>query len=313
MSAPSLISIVTPAHNEQTALPTLVAAIAQAMEGRAYELIIVDDGSTDSTWTVVQGLAARYPQVRGLRLTRNFGHQAAILAGLGAAAGDPIITLDSDGQHPPSLIPTLLDQWQHGSPVVQAVRVKAEDETWFKRVTSKAFYSLLGRLGGPKVPPGSADYRLLSRSVVATVLDSVGPLVFLRGLIPWLGYPTAYVPFSAAPRDGGTPTYTLKRMIRFSVHGLMSFSIVPLRLAILAGFGVAALSFTYLLIAVGAYIFSGHVVQGWASVMGLLSLLGGIQLITIGLLGEYVGRLFVGGLNRPHFVVLEQTRGSDRT
>lgn len=301
-----LVSLVTPAHNEEASLPVLVQGITAVLAAVPHEILIVDDGSADGTWAVITRLAEQYPTVRGLRLTRNFGHQAAILAGLSAATGEAVITLDSDGQHPPELIPALIARWRQGSRVVQAVRTTTDGESVFKRWTSKAFYDLLRRLGGPQIPQGSADFRLLSRPVVQTVLDSVGPLLFMRGLVPWLGYPTDYVPFEAPRRHGGAPSFTLRRMLSFSLSGLMSFTIVPLRLSIFGGFAVAALSLVYLIVTLVAY-FTGHVVQGWASVMGLLSLLGGIQLVTIGLLGEYVGRLFIGGLNRPHFVVLEQT------
>ena len=303
-----MISLVAPAYNEAGNLARLAGEIASALSGEAYELIVVDDGSADGTWKEIQALAAADARVRGVRLTRNFGHQPAILAGLAAAAGDAVITLDADGQHPPEVIPELIAKWRAGDRVVQAVRTTTEGEGLLKRWTSRMFYRLLGRSGGPAIPAGSADFRLLDREVVRTVIDSLGPLVFLRGLVPWLGYPTAYVPFAARKRRAGETSYTMRQMLRFSLHGLMSFTIVPLRISIVFGFLVAGLSFLYLIVVLASWVFIGRLlVQGWASVMGLLSLFAGIQLITIGVLGEYVGRLFIGALNRPHFVVLDRT------
>ena len=301
------ISIVIPAHNEEAALPSLVSDIAVALADVSHEILIIDDGSRDATWLRIQQLQAGDASVRGVRLTRNFGHQPAILAGLTLARGDAVITMDADGQHPATLIPTLIARWREGAMVVQAVRTSTKEETAFKRWTSKAFYKLLGALGGPAIPEGSADFRLLARPVVVTVLDSVGPMLFMRGLVPWLGYPVAYIEFGAGRRTAGDSSYTLSRMMRLSIHGIMSFSIVPLRLSMLLGFAVAAFSFMYLAVVLVAWLMLRRaLVPGWASVMGLMSLLGGIQLIMIGVVGEYVGRIFIGQLNRPPFVVRAQ-------
>ncbi len=295
-----------PAYNEEATLGALAADVARVLGTQSYEMIIVDDGSRDGTWARIQSLAAQNAAIRGVRLTRNFGHQPAILAGLNAALGEAVLTMDADGQHPATLIPALMARWREGYEVVQAVRTATEGEALFKRVSSRAFYRILMALGGPPVPVGSADFRLLARPVVQTVLDSVGPLIFMRGLIPWLGYPTAYEPFQAGRRDHGESTYTLWRMLRLSAHGLLSFSIVPLRLSMLVGLAVAVLSFLYLLLVLVAFLQGNQLVPGWASVMGLMSLLGGIQLIMFGVLGEYVGRIFVGQLNRPHYVVRDR-------
>lgn len=303
--APAL-SVVVPAHNEAAALPDLVPAVLQALGGVTREVIVVDDGSTDGTWACIERLKAQHPDVVGLRFTRNFGHQAAILAGLRAARGQAVLMMDGDGQHPPDSIPAFIAAWKQGHPVVQGVRTETDGEGALKSWTSRAFYWAFSALGGPEVPTGSADFRLLTRPVVDTLLTSVGPLIFLRGLIPWLGYPAAHVPFRAGRRLGGATSYTWARMLRFSVHGLLAFTTIPLRLATVLGLVVAAFSFMYLLLVLGLWLTSTAVVPGWASVMGLLSLLGGIQLVTIGVVGEYLGRVFVAQLNRPHFVVRER-------
>jgi polyisoprenyl-phosphate glycosyltransferase len=300
------VSFVVPAHNEEESISGVVSDIAQVAQGYDHEIIVIDDGSSDRTWERLTGLKASFPQLVGLRLTRNFGHQAALLAGLAAASGEAVITLDGDGQHPADCIPRFLDEWRAGSLVVQGVRTATEGERWKKRWTSRMFYRVLAAFGGPEMPIGSADYRLLARPVVDAVLRTGGPLLFLRGLIPWLGFPAAYVPFEARQRHGGTSSYTWWRMVRLSAHGLLSFTIAPLRMAMLLGLVVAVFSFLYLGFALLAWLTSAAVVPGWASVMGLLSLLGGIQLVTIGVLGEYVGRVFVAQLNRPHFVIRDR-------
>lgn len=301
-----LVSIVAPAHNEEASLPVFVRNVSAALGSVSHEVIIVDDGSTDRTWATIHELKEQYPNVRALRFTRNFGHQSAILAGLSEARGQAVIMMDSDGQHPESLIPELIEPWEEGYDVVQAVRTTTVDEGFLKKVSSKLFYGILVKLSGVDVPYGSADFRLLSRSAVDTVLHSAGSQLFLRGLIPWMGFPTKYVPFEARRRVGGRSSYTWKRMIRLSVDGLMTFSIIPLRLAIALGISISALSFLYLVYIVVVWATNSQVVHGWASMTGLLSLLGGIQLLTIGVVGEYLGRLFISNLNRPHFVVKEQ-------
>jgi dolichol-phosphate mannosyltransferase len=301
-----LISVVMPAHNEESALPQVVPAVIAAASGYDLEILIVDDGSSDGTWRTIQTLRSRHPEVRGLRFTRNFGHQAAILAGLLAARGDAVIVMDADGQHPPALIGEFLQQWSDGYQVVQALR--APDTTWtLKGATSRMFYRVLHAMSGVDVPMGSADFRLLGRPVVDAVLKSAGPLLFLRGLVPYLGYPAAFVPFTAPPRIAGRTSYTWRKMVRFSIDGLMSFSIVPLRAAIALGLIVSLVSFLYLVYSVVIFFTVRAVVPGWASTVGMLSLLGGIQLLTLGVIGEYLGRLFLSNLNRPPFVISEHT------
>lgn len=301
-----MLSVVLPAHNEQDALPPVVHAIASSLQHCSYEIIVVDDGSTDGTWKIVEELREKY-DLRGIRFTRNFGHQAAILAGLLAARGEAVIMMDADGQHPPELLPRFVEQWQAGSPVVQGVRRYDASANAFKRWASVVFYRVIRILAGVDIHSGSADFRLLARPVVEEVLASAGPLLFLRGLVPWLGYKTTYVPFDAGLRIAGRTSYTLGRMMRLSIDGLLGFSIIPLRLAIALGFLISGASFLYLVFIVGARLTSGNVVPGWASMTGLLSLLGGIQLLTLGVLGEYVGRLFLSTLKRPHYVIRDSS------
>ena len=303
------VSVVLPAYNEQESLPAVVHAIASSLAPWPHEIIVVDDGSTDGTWRAVERLGGECG-VRGIRFTRNFGHQAAILAGLIAARGDAVIMMDADGQHPAELLPIFIQLWEAGSPVVQGVRRRNASAGPFKRWTSAAFYRVMRLLAGVDIHSGSADFRLLARPVLENVLASAGPLLFLRGLIPWLGHQTAHVPFEAGPRMAGRTSYTLRQMMRLSVDGLLGFSIVPLRLAVALGLLISGASFLYLAYIVVIRFTAGNVVPGWASMTGLLALLGGIQLVTLGVLGEYVGRLFLSTLKRPPYVVRDYSEGN---
>jgi glycosyltransferase involved in cell wall biosynthesis len=300
------VSVVMPAHNEEGSLQRVVADVSRNIRAWSHEIIIVDDGSADGTWAVIQALKRELPQVRGIRLTRNFGHQAALVAGLRAATGSGVIMMDADGQHPPDVIPAFIDAWQQGGRVVQGVRVSTRDESWLKRKTSDAFYRIWSALSGVRIVRGTADFRLLDRRAVDIVLRNSGSLVFLRGLIPWLGYEVSYVRFEAKRRFAGKTSYSLARMIRLSVDGLTAFSVVPLRLAIALGISISALSIAYLVYVIFIWFYSSRVVSGWASVASLVALVGGIQLFTIGVLGEYVGRIFLRTVDRPLFVVAEE-------
>lgn len=300
------ISVVLPVHNEAGALAAVVRRVAAALAGESHEILLVDDGSRDRSWEVMLELRHAYPTLRGLSFTRNFGHQSAILAGLVAARGRAVIMMDSDGQHPPEVIPKLLSRWRQGASVVQAIRTGAAGEGLLKRGSSRLFYRVFTALAGVQIARGSADFRLLARPVVEQVLASAGPLLFLRGLIPWLGHATESVEFDVEERLAGRSSYDLRRMVRLSLNGLLGFSINPLRLASALGITVSLLSFAYLAYIVGIWLTSDAVVAGWASTAGLLAFLGGIQLLTLGILGEYVGRLFLANQARPAFVVREQ-------
>jgi polyisoprenyl-phosphate glycosyltransferase len=304
--ASPVVSVVLPAHDEEQALPAMIDRLTSQFAGVPHEIIVVDDGSADRTWEVLERLSAELPTVVGLRLTRNFGHQSAILAGLSSARGEAVVMMDADGQHPPELLPEFIERWRAGAMVVQGVRRGHTGETYGKVLGSRAFYRVFNALAGVRIPEGAADFRLLARPVVEVVLGSAGPLLFLRGLVPWLGFRTEYVPFEVQRRIGGATSYTLRRMLRLSLDGLLGFSVIPLRISIVAGMIVSLLAFLYLFYVVVIWMTSGEVVPGWASTAGLLSLLGGIQLLTLGILGEYVGRLFLSNLQRPHFVVADR-------
>lgn len=301
-----LVSVVIPAFNEEASLERTLGAVRSALTDYDHEIWVVDDGSLDGTWQLLRRLQRSVPRLRGVRLARNFGHQAALLAGLAACRGEVIVMLDADGQHPPELVVEFLGRWREGADVVQGERRRTADTGWFKRLSSSVYYQLLSLLAGIEIRPGTSDFRLLSRRACDAVLASAGPRPFLRGLLPWLGLPTVFVAYDAPARRAGRSSYGLARMVRLSLDGILGFSVVPLRLAIGAGLAISALSFGYLVYVVLIRLFSGDAVPGWASTAGLLSLLGGIQIFTLGVVGEYLGRLFSAQLGRPLYVLSER-------
>lgn len=300
------VSIILPALNEAAALGGLVSQLHARLARESYEVVFVDDGSDDDTWGVIRAILDSRPDWQGIRLSRRFGQQAALLAGLRAARGRAVIMMDADGQHPPELLPEMLRRWRDGAPVVQALREDAPDCSATKRWTSRAFYALFSRICESPIVPGAADFRLLDRSVVDTLLTGAGPAPFLRGLIPWLGCRTEYVRYTPQSRIGGETKYSPRQMLKLALHGLLSFSVLPLRIATVAGAGLGAFALAYLAYITSVGLLSSAAVPGWASTTGLVALIGAVQLFSIGLLGEYVGRTYAAVLDRPSFVVAER-------
>jgi dolichol-phosphate mannosyltransferase len=303
------LSVVLPANNEVEALPVLLSRVISALNplGITFELLVVDDGSTDGTWAAIADLARQDSRIQGIRLSRNFGHQSALLAGIRASRGSAVVTMDADGEHPPDVLPLFIQRWRAGALVVQGVRRDAGEKSWTKRLSSEAFYRLISFIGSTHVVPGSADFRLLDRRAVDEVLQASGQSVFLRGLVPWLGFPTDFVEFKAGHRIAGRPSYSFAKMLSLSLSALLSMSSVPLRLVAFVGLASACASFLFLIYVVAVRFLNGQVVPGWASVAGIVTLLGGLQLLALGTVGEYVGRLFASSIGRPPYVVLERT------
>ncbi|MBN2208500.1 MAG: glycosyltransferase family 2 protein [Candidatus Coatesbacteria bacterium] len=302
-----LVSVVMPVFNEAAALETIVSQVAEALRARTFEVLLVDDGSTDASWEAILELSQSVPQVRGLRFTRNFGHQAALMAGIDAALGDAVVMMDSDGEHPPGLIPELIEKWEAGAAVVQGVRAESLQAGFLKRTSSRLFYRVFALLTGITAPPGSADFRLLARPVVELVKHHSGSVIFLRGLIPWLGFETEYVHYKPGKRLGGEVKYGLSRMLSLAASGIGSFTTFPLQLSVWVGASVSLISFLYLLYAIIIKLSTNMVVPGWTSLIALVALLGGVQLVVLGLVGLYVGRIFFAQLNRPLYVVAQKT------
>ncbi|MDJ0762282.1 MAG: glycosyltransferase family 2 protein [Myxococcota bacterium] len=305
MSKPTIdISIVMPVLNESEVLPSTVQDLVKILENESFEIVLVDDGSTDDTWEIIEALASQFTQVGGLHFTRNFGHQSALLAGISYARGKAVITMDSDGEHPPALIPDLIKSWRRGAKVVQMVREDINADSFFKRFTSRSFYKLFSWLSGTHLRPGSSDFRLLDKTVVDLVLDHPRASRFLRGFVPWSGFHTVFLEYTPGQRQAGKTKFSSKRMFGLARDGILRFSVKPLRLSLLIGALTCAGSIAYLFYVLIIRLFFGNQTEpGWASVAGLLSFLGGIQLLVIGVLGEYLGIIFETINESPRFII----------
>jgi len=306
------VSCVIPCLNEHdnlgVLLPVLRALLEQCCDG--WEIIVVDDGSTDGT----PALMARWSAVDGVRyvqLSRNFGKEAALAAGLEAADGDAVICLDADMQHPPDLIPRMLQRWQAGAEMVYAVREDRDDESWLKRVGARWFYRLLGGAQGVEVPAHAGDFRLMDRKVVEALVALPERTRFMKGLYAWVGFRAEALPYTPHERLHGASRYGFWRLARLAVDGLMAFTTWPLRLASLVGCAFALLSIAYGCVLVIDYLLHGNRVSGWTTLVTALLFFAGINLISLGVMGEYVARIFDEVKGRPLFVA-RQRRGRAR-
>jgi len=301
-----VLSVVVPAYNEEGNIAAFYEALSSVLSTleMSWELIVVDDGSRDGTWSAVQQLNARDHRVRGVRLSRNFGHQHALFSGLSHATGDAVISMDADLQHPPNVVPALVNAWRQGSKVVHTVRIDDETLPLFKRMTSQLYYRVHSALGGIDIQTGMADFRLLDRQVLDELLQMSEEGLFLRGLVQWLGYPSARVVFQSHKRHSGSTKYTLRKMIKLGWSGITSFSLIPLRIGIFIGLITSVLAFGGICYAVLGFFF-WTVVPGWASVVFIVSFLFGVLFILLGLIGEYIGRILVEVRHRPRYLVNE--------
>jgi glycosyltransferase involved in cell wall biosynthesis len=297
-----LLSVVVPMYDEEATVDAFHARLRSALEGLPYEVIVVDDGSTDRTPELLDALADTDPRVRVVHLSRNFGHQMALTAGFDHAHGDAVVTLDGDLQDPPEEILTMLEEWRTGSDVVYAVRERREGETTFKLTTARWFYNLFGKLAGIDLEPESGDYRLLDRRAVDALLAMRERNRFLRGMTVWVGFRQSAVSYERDARYAGETKYTLRRMIRFAFDAITSFSDAPLKAATLLGFVFSGLALLCIPVAIGFRI-SDQFVPGVATTVIAVLLLGGVQLITIGIIGEYVGRIYDEVKRRPLYIV----------
>jgi dolichol-phosphate mannosyltransferase len=297
-----LLSVVAPLYNEEATLDEFYTQVCRALEGIPFELVLVDDGSRDGSADILARLASHDPRVRVLSLSRNFGHQTALTAGLDHASGTAVVMMDADLQDPPELIPAMLDHWRAGCDVVYAVRRHRQGESKFKLTTARWFYKLFGKLAQVDLAANSGDFRLLDRHPLDALRSMRERNRFLRGMTVWVGYRQAAVPYDRDPRYAGETKYTLGKMLRFSLDAIFSFSHRPLQLATLLGFAISTLAF----LAIPAVILLrllGSYLPGFGTVTIVVLLLGGIQLIAIGIIGEYVGRIYDEVKGRPLYVV----------
>lgn len=299
-----MISLVVPAFNEEENLPVLVHRLMAVMaQYESYEILIVDDGSSDQTRYVLRQLSQEYPVVRFLSFSRNFGHQMALRAGYDNARGDAVICLDADLQHPPELIPALVAKWREGYEVVYTVRRPDPKLSWFKRTTSKYFYKILRNVSNLQIEDGAADFRLLDRKVVNTLKQFKENDLFLRGAISWVGFRQCRILYEPAARYAGRSKYSFRKMLQLAAMGITSFSTRPLYLSVLLGFGMFLLASLFGAEALYEHYFTNATVSGWTTLVLLLVLIGGVQFIMIGIIGVYLGKTFVEVKGRPAYII----------
>lgn len=303
------LSIVVPCMNEQDVIPTLVERLAVAIKPwkSDAEIVLVDDGSSDGTWEAIQDACLHCPNLVGVRLSANRGHQVALTAGLEAAKGDRIMMLDADLQDPPELLSDMMQMMDNGYDVVYGRRIERQGETVFKRTTAYVFYRLLNTMSDVPIPRDTGDFRLVNRTTLDAVLAMPERSRFIRGMFAWAGFRQIGIEYTRAPRTTGETKYPLRTMLRFAIDAMTSFSTKPLRLATrlsFASLGVSALMAIYVTHSLIAY----QTAPGWASVVLAVSFFSGVQLLTLGILGEYIGRLYVEAKNRPLYFVSEELR-----
>lgn len=303
------LTVVVAAYNEADSLPLLHPRIAGSLDavvaqfGIAVRVLYVDDGSRDDTWPALQRIAADDPRVSLLRLSRNFGKELALTAGLDRIGGGAALILDADGQDPPELIPQFVAKWHEGHDDVHGTRIRREGEGWLKRSTAHGFYRLMGRLSKTPIPADTGDFRLLSPRSLAALAQLRERHRFMKGLFGWVGFNSVAVPYRREPRNAGASKFNFWRLWNLALEGITSFSTAPLRLATYLGLATALIAFVYGMWVVVKALVWGDPVQGWPTMMAVILFLGGVQLIALGLIGEYLGRLYEESKQRPLYLV----------
>lgn len=295
------LTIVVPCYNEAEVVEQFCAELTGVLErlDLAWGVCFVDDGSTDTTLERLNRLAAADQRLRVYSLSRNCGHQIALSAGLDVTIGSAVVMMDADLQHPPALIPEMIALWHRGFDVVSAVRQETEGASWFKNATAKTFYWLINRFGETTIVPGAADFCLLSARAHKAVCAMPERHRFLRGMVSWIGFNRAYVPFQAPRRPAGESKYTTFKMLSLAIDALFSFSAAPMRMATRLGLALLVPGALYFVYIVVRYVALDDFVRGWGSLIGTLMIIGGIQLIFIGMVGEYLARIFEESKRRP--------------
>jgi glycosyltransferase involved in cell wall biosynthesis len=299
------ISVVIPSFNEEGNIEHLASRlldVIKPLDRYDFEVIFVDDGSADSTLEKLKGLTKLDSRIFYLELSRNFGHQNALKAGYDFATGDCIVSMDGDMQHPPEMIPQFIEKWEEGFDVVYSCREYADDATIFKTKSSDIFYSMINSLSDTKLEKGTADFRLIDRKVANVLVQLNENGLFMRGLIKWLGFKQYAIHYQADPRFSGKSKYTFKRMFRFAVEGVTAFSVRPLNIAIGVGAFFSIMSLCYIPYIAWTLIY-GKEAPGWASVLASVVFFGGVQLMVLGIIGLYLGKLFMQAKQRPNYII----------
>jgi glycosyltransferase involved in cell wall biosynthesis len=301
------ISIIIPVFNEEGCISIVVEKVINVLErgDNKYEILIIDDGSNDETLSLVKRLRAENDKIHYISFSRNFGHQNAIRAGLKYSTGDCIISLDGDMQHPPELIPELISKWKEGYDIVYTIRRDGKSVPLLKKISSRFFYKLMNAITDINFEPGEADFRLLDKNAANELNTMNENAIFLRGMIKWLGYKQVGIDYTPDDRIWGKSKYSRRKMFGLAISGITGFSTKPLRISTLIGVSIAFLSLLYGIYALYIRVFTDKSIEGWTSVFFMVTLIGGIQLIMIGILGEYIGKIFIESKKRPHFIVRE--------
>jgi len=303
-----LVSVVLPACDEAENIPEIASRLAAALrDDYEYELIFVDDGSRDSSLGLLRAMSAADRRIRYVSFSRNFGHQNALRAGIERACGEVVVMMDADLQHPPELLPDMLERMRQGFDIVGTIRIDSDSSGKAKKASSSFFYRLMNRLSDVRIEPGSADFRLLSRKAVDVLLSMPERDLFWRGAVAWTGLPASMISYRAAPRIHGRTKYTFRKMFAFAMDGIMSFSVRPLRITAALGAAISSLAFLYAIYALAMRLFTDRTVEGWTSILISVLLVGGLQLVSIGILGEYLGKLFMESKGRPAYIVREES------
>ncbi|MFA5145952.1 MAG: glycosyltransferase family 2 protein [Candidatus Omnitrophota bacterium] len=302
-----LLSIVVPVYNEESNLSIFYDRLNKSLEsiGYGYEVIFVDDGSGDDSITVMKDLRDQDSRVRIISFSRNFGHQIALTAGIDKASGDAVIVMDADLQHPPEIIKDLISRWEDGYDVVYTIRKDTEGAGLFKKATSAFFYKVLSKISRIDVSPGIADFRLMDKKVIRSFRTIRERSRFIRGLVKWVGFKQIGVEYVAPARYSGNSKYSIRKMMRLAVDGITSFSWFPLQVATYFGLLVSFFSFAYTLYAIFIRLFTSKAVPGWSSLLIAVTFIGGVQLVFLGIIGEYIGRIFEEVKGRPIYIVNE--------
>nr|WP_290666674.1 glycosyltransferase family 2 protein [Ardenticatena sp.] len=302
-----LLSVIVPIYNEEVVIPELYRRLTQVLEqiGEPFEVICVNDGSRDNSLALLHEIHRRDTRWKVLSFARNFGHQAAITAGLDYARGQAVVIIDADLQDPPELIADLLAKWCEGYEVVYAVRTEREGETWFKEFTAKIFYRLMHAITSVDIPIDTGDFRLMDRTVVETLRHMRERHRFMRGMAAWVGFRQIGIPYRRHARYAGETKYPFRKMLRFALDGITSFSYFPLQLATYFGFAIALLSVIFIAVVVAMRLSGLHAFEGQATTLIAVLFLGSIQLISLGILGEYIGRIYEESKGRPLYVIAQ--------
>ncbi len=308
------VSVIVPVYNEEGCISQLVGRLMKVLVlYHDYEIIFIDDGSDDDTLAILRRKHIEFPKINYLSFSRNFGHQNALRAGTLHATGDCIISLDADLQHPPELIPELIQKWMDGYDIVYTIRKDVQRIPYFKKVTGRLFYKLMNAISDISFEKGEADFRLLDKNAAFELNKLSEQSIFFRGMIKWLGFKQIGIEYIPDARAWGSTKYSGKKMFALAVSGVTGFSVKPLRISTLIGVSIAFLSLIYGIYALYIKFFTSDSIEGWTSVFFMVTFIGGIQLIMIGILGEYIGKIFMESKKRPHYIIKENSIDSEIT